>query len=95
MNRAERLLINPEYLPKNISSDLANYLGFSRKFGLDVHPVTTNKSAYLPAHLIISRLFKYLILTLLIPIYYLKVITPEAIKIRIVSIFRKSNDWKN
>lgn len=95
MNRAERLLINPEYLPKNISTDLASYLGFSRKFGLDVHPVTTNKGAYLPAYLRISRLFKYLILTLLIPINYLKIITPEAIKIRIVSIFKKSNDWKN
>jgi len=94
MNRAERLLIDPEYLPKNISTDLESYLGFSRKFGLDVHPVTTNKGAYLAPYLIISRLFKYLILTLLIPIYYLKIITPEAIKIRAVSIFKKSNDWK-
>ena len=95
MNHAERLLINPEYLPKNVSEDLASYLGFSRKFGLDVHPVTTNKGSYLPANLILRRLFKYLFLTLLIPIYYLKIITPEAIKIRIVSIFKKSNDWKN
>ena len=86
-------LISPGLLFK--ITDLASYLGFSRKFGLDVHPVTTNKGAYLPAYLIISRLFKYLILTLLIPIYYLKIITPEAIKIRIVSIFKKSNDWKN
>ena len=92
---AERLLINPEYLPKKISKDLASYLGFSRKSGLDVHPVTTNNGSYLPAHLILRRLLKYLFLTLLIPVYYFKIIVPEAIKIKIISIFKRSNDWKN
>jgi len=95
MNRAERLLINPEYLPKNISSDLASYLGFSRKFGLDVHPVTTNNGSYLPPYLILRRLIEYLFLTLLIPVYYLKIIVPEAIKIKIISILKRPNDWKN
>jgi len=57
--------------------------------------VTINKGSYLPANLILRSLFKYLFLTLLIPAYYLKVIIPEAIKIRIISIFKKSNDWKN
>ena len=35
------MLLNPEYLPNNISQELKEYLGFSKKFGLDVHPITT------------------------------------------------------
>ena len=68
-HEAERLLLNPEYLPNNISQELKEYLGFSKKFGLDVHPVTTNIDKVLPFKYRLKMLFKYLILTFLIPLH--------------------------
>ena len=63
------MLLNPEYLPNNISQELKEYLGFSKKFGLDVHLITTNIDEVLPFNYRPKMLFKYLILTFLIPLH--------------------------
>ena len=47
-NEAERLLLNPQFLPKNISKEKSEYFGFSKNFGLTVHPVTTNIDKVIP-----------------------------------------------
>ena len=72
LNSAERLLINPEYLPKEISTELSNYLGFGRTSGLDVHPITTNIDRILPFNYRLKMFVKYLILTILIPFHWLR-----------------------
>ena len=92
-DEAERLLLNPEYLPNNISQELSEYLGFSKKFGLDVHPVTTNIDRVLPFNYRLKMLFKYLILTFLIPLHWMRLKLPIKIKIILKSIFRIKTDW--
>ena len=92
-DEAERLLLNPEYLPNNISQELKEYLGFSKKFGLDVHPVTTNIDKVLPFKYRLKMLFKYLILTFLIPLHWLRLKLPIKIKIILKEIFKSKTDW--
>ena len=92
-HEAERLLLNPEYLPNNISQELKEYLGFSKKFGLDVHPVTTNIDKVLPFKYRLKMLFKYLILTFLIPLHWLRLKLPIKIKIILKEIFKSKTDW--
>ena len=92
-DEAERLLLNPEYLPNNISQELSEYLGFSKKFGLDVHPVTTNIDRVLPFNYRLKMLFKHLILTFLIPLHWMRLKLPTKIKIILKSIFRIKTDW--
>jgi len=92
-DEAERLLLNPEYLPNNISQELREYLGFSKKFGLDVHPVTTNIDKVLPFKYRLKMLFKYLILTFLIPLHWLRLKLPIKIKVMLKGIFKSKTDW--
>ena len=92
-DEAERLLLNPEYLPNNISQELREYLGFSKKFGLDVHPVTTNIDKVLPFKYRLKMLFKYLILTFLIPLHWLRLKLPIKIKVILKGIFKSKTDW--
>ena len=92
-DEAERLLLNPEYLPNNISQELKEYLGFSKKFGLDVHPVTTNIDKVLPFKYRLKMLFKYLILTFLIPLHWLRLKLPIKIKVILKRIFKSKTDW--
>ena len=92
-NEAERLLLNPEFLPKNISTELSEYLGFSKNFGLTVHPVTTNIDKVIPYEERLKMLFKYLILTLLIPFNWLRLKLPIRIKVMLKNILQKKNDW--
>ena len=87
------LQCNPEYLPSNISKELSEYLGFSKKFGLDVHPVTTNIDKVLPFKHRFKMLCKYLILTLLIPLHWVRLKLPIKIKIILKNIFQSKNDW--
>jgi len=92
-NEAERLLLNPEFLPKKISNELGEYLGFSERFGLNVHPVTTNIDKVLPFKHRFKMLCKYLILTLLIPLHWVRLKLPIKIKIILKNIFQSKNDW--
>ena len=92
-DEAERLLLNPEYLPNNISQELKEYLGFSKKFGLDVHPVTTNIDKVLPFKYRLKMLFKYLILTFLIPLHWIRLKLPIKIKVILKRIFKSKTDW--
>ena len=80
-DEAERLLLNPEFLPNNISNELSEYLGFSKKFGLDVHHVTINVDKVLPFKHKFKMLYKYLILTILIPLHWVRLKIPIKIKI--------------
>ena len=77
-NEAERLLLNPEFLPKDISRELSEYLGFSKNFGLKVHPVTTNIDKIIPHNERLKILYKYFILTLLIPLNWMRLKTLET-----------------
>ena len=92
-NEAERLLLNPEFLPKNISTELSEYLGFSKNFGLTVHPITTNIDKVIPYDERLNMLFKYFILTLLIPFNWLRLKLPLKIKVMLKNLLRKKNDW--
>lgn len=92
-NEAERLLLNPEFLPQSISDELKQYLGFSKKFGLDVHPVTTNVNKILPYKFRLKMLIKFLILTTLIPLHWLRLKMPIKLKIFLRKIFRIKTDW--
>ncbi len=92
-NEAERLLLNPEFLPKNISNELSEYLGFSKNFGLKVHPVTTNINKVIPYSERFKMLYKYFILTLLIPFNWIRLKLPINIKVIIKNIFKRRNDW--
>ena len=92
-DEAERLLLNPEFLPNNISNELSEYLGFSKKFGLDVHPVTTNVDKVLPFKHRFKMLYKYLILTILIPLHWTRLKLPIKIKIILKNIFKNKSDW--
>lgn len=92
-NDAERLLLNPEFLPKNISTELREYLGFSKNFGLAVHPITTNIDKVIPYDERFKMLFKYFILTLLIPFNWIRLKLPLKIKVTLKNILKKKNDW--
>ena len=93
LNQAERLLLNPEFLPKSISNELSEYLGFSSNFGLDVHPVTTNIDRILPYNLRVCMFLKYFMLTILIPFHWIRLKMPIKIKILLNKIFKKKIDW--
>ena len=92
-NQAERLLLNPEFLPQTITQELSGYLGFSKKFGLDVHPVTTNDDKVLPFYFRIHMMLKYIMLTLFIPLHWIRVKTPIKIKILLKKMVGKKSDW--
>ena len=92
-NEAERLLLNPEFLPKNISTELSEYLGFSKKFGLTVHPVTTNIDKVIPYDERFKMLFKYFILTLLIPFNWIRLKLPLKTKVMFKNLLKRKNDW--
>ena len=92
-NEAERLLLNPEFLPKNISRELSEYLGFSKNFGLKVHPVTTNIDKIIPHNERLKILYKYFILTLLIPLNWMRLKLPMKAKIYLKNLFNKKSDW--
>lgn len=92
-NQAERLLLNPEFLPQTITQELSGYLGFSKKFGLDVHPVTTNDDKVLPFYFRIHMMLKYIMLTLFIPLHWIRIKTPIKIKILLKKMVGKKTDW--
>ena len=92
-NEAERLLLNPEFLPNNMAKEMGEYLGFSKKFGLDVHPVTTNIDKVLPYKHRLKMLYKYLILSILIPLHWARLKLPINIKIFLKNKFKKKTDW--
>jgi len=93
LNQAERLLLNPEFLPKSISNELSEYLGFSSDFGLDVHPVTTNIDKVLPFNIRVNLMFKYLVLTLLTPLHWIRIKIPIKFKILLKKIGNIKSDW--
>jgi len=93
LNQAERLLLNPEFLPKSISNELSEYLGFSSNFGLDVHPVTTNIDKVLPFNVRVNLMFKYLVLTLLTPLHWIRIKIPIKFKILLKKIGNVKSDW--
>lgn len=80
-NQAERLLLNPEFLPKEIPNELSEYLGFSKNFGLTVHPVTTNIDKIIPDDERFKMLFKYFILAILIPFNWIRLKLPLKTKV--------------
>ena len=92
-NEAERLLLNPEFLPKDISRELSEYLGFSKNFGLTVHPVTTNIDKVIPNNERLKMLFKYFILTLLIPFNWIRLKLLSKIKVKFKNILKRKHDW--
>lgn len=92
-NEAERLLLNPEFLPKNISTEISEYLGFSKNFGLTVHPVTTNIDKVIPNNERFKMLFKYFILTLLIPFNWIRLKLSSKTKVKFKNILKRKNDW--
>ena len=92
-DEAERLLLNPEFLPRNISQELSEYLGFSKTFGLKVHPITTNIDKVIPYNERIKMFYKYFILILLIPFNWIRLKLPIKIKIYLKNVLNKKNDW--
>ena len=92
-NEAERLLLNPEFLPKNISNELSEYLGFSKNFGLKVHPITTNVDKVIPYNERLKMFYKYLTLSLLIPFNWIRLKLPIKIKIYLKNILKRKSDW--
>lgn len=92
---AERLLINPEFLPERPADSLLKYLGFGRTAGLTVHPFTTNDDKVLSVNFRISEFLRYGFLLIKIPTYWIKSILSMDLKIKIKSFFlnRKENDW--
>lgn len=92
-NQAERLLLNPEFLPQIIPNELSEYLGFSKRFGLDVHPVTTNNDKVLPFNIRVNLMFKYLVLTLLTPLHWIRIKIPIKFKILLKKISNIKSDW--
>jgi len=92
-NEAERLLLNPEFLPKNISNELSEYLGFSKNFGLKVHPITTNVDKVIPYNERLKMFYKYLTLSLLIPFNWIRLKLPIKIKIYLKNILKIKSDW--
>lgn len=92
-NQAERLLLNAEFLPKEIPNELSEYLGFSKNFGLTVHPVTTNIDKVIPYDERFKMLFKYFILTILIPFNWIRLKLPLKTKVMFKNLLKKKNDW--
>ena len=92
-NEAERLLLNPEFLPRDISPELTDYLGFSKNFGLKVHPNTTNVDKFIPYDERFKMFYKYFFLILSIPFNWLRLKLPLKTKVKIKNILKKKNDW--
>lgn len=92
-DEAERLLLNPEFLPKNISKELSEYLGFSKRFGLKVHPITTNIDKVIPYNERLKMFYKYFILIMLIPFNWIRLKLPIKIKIYLKNLLNKKSDW--
>ena len=92
-NEAERLLLNPEFLPSNISGELTEYLGFSKNFGLKVHPITTNVDKVIPYNERLKMLYKYFNLCLLIPFNWIRLKLPSEVKVYLKNLIKKKHDW--
>lgn len=96
MGSAEKLLINPEFLPSSPSTELARYLGFGMPFGLTVHPHTTNIDLFLSPEVIIKSYLRYTFLLARIPIYWLKSILSLEFKAKIKRFFKiGKSDWNS
>tara|TARA_A100001015_G_scaffold8427_1_gene10344 strand:+ start:869 stop:1810 length:942 start_codon:yes stop_codon:yes gene_type:complete len=93
MESAERLLLNPEFLPRNISSELSSYLGFDKPSGQDVHPVTTNIGRVLPYKYRINMFLKYTILVFLIPVHWARASVKDEFKSKIRKVLGIKSDW--
>ena len=93
MDSAERLLLNPEFLPEKVDSSLARYLGFSRVSGLDVHPVTTDIGRVLPFNYRIKMFVKFGLLVAQIPLHWLRLKLGENMKVKLRNLFRLKSDW--
>lgn len=94
MECAERLLINPEFLPKNPSPELARYLGFGMPFGLTVHPHTTNNDLYLSPEVIFKNYLKYTFLITKIPVYWLRTKLDQDLKAKLKKLLKfGKSDW--
>ncbi len=93
LDSAERLLINPEFLPKKITLELSNYLGFGRVSGLSVHPVTTNLDRVIPFHVRWQMFIRYTILTFFIPVHWLRLKLNTDFKVFIRKLLGNKVDW--
>jgi ectoine hydroxylase-related dioxygenase (phytanoyl-CoA dioxygenase family) len=94
MDSAEGLVLNPEFLPERPSILLSNYLGFGRKFGLKVHPVTTNNGNLLPFDYIISEFLRYGLLLLKIPPNWVRSKLSSDLRAKLKRLFLGSKvDW--
>jgi ectoine hydroxylase-related dioxygenase (phytanoyl-CoA dioxygenase family) len=94
MQSAERLLLNPEFLPARPPEELTRYLGFGLPFGLTVHPHTTNIDLYLSPKIIIQNYLRFTRLIAKIPIFWLKSILSADLKAKIKRNLNISkSDW--
>ena len=67
-------------------------MGFSKKFGLNVHTVTTNDDKILPFKVRINLMFKYLVLTILTALYWIRIKIPIKFKILLKKIGNVKSD---
>jgi hypothetical protein len=68
-------------LPKIIPNELSEYLGFSKRFGLNVHTVTANDDKVSKFNVRINLMFKYLVLMILTALHWIRIKIPIKFKI--------------
>jgi hypothetical protein len=95
LNNAERLLINPSFLPKKISSDLASFLGFGLPGNLSVQPKSDKPMHRItPLKIRLKLLFNGFIGLIFYPIDQLKIIISLDLKKKIRKILLIKDDWE-
>jgi len=93
LDNAERLLINPAFLPKKIDTSLKNYLGFSLTGDLSVHPVTPKSGQFTSNKIRFLNLYRDIILIFKIPLHTIKLYMPRNTKNLLRKFLGLKNDW--
>ena len=96
LNDAERLLINPSFLPRKIPVDLATFLGFGMPGNLSVQP-KTNKPMHriTPLKIRFKMFIDSFIGIIFYPVDHLKISISLDLKKKIRKIIQIKDDWES
>ncbi|GEM_PF-5029624 len=93
-DKAERLLINPVFMPPNPSQGLLDFLGFGKGGGdLRVHPAETSSLKVFPLHALVRIFFESIAALIYYPFKIVRMRLSDEFKVKLRKLLRLRNDW--
>jgi hypothetical protein len=94
MEKAERLLVNPAFMPRHPSQELLDFLGFGKDGGdLRVHPVDVSALTFFPLRVVARILCQSIAALVYHPLKVLRLRLPDELKAKLRRLAGRPEDW--